>query len=584
MPHRFPIAVHSAVALTLVVAATACSSGSAGTGGTTGTTQPTVATVSVRPTTSSIVAGTTVQLTATPEDATGNVVSGAGVTWHSSSATTASVSSEGLVTGLTPGGPVTITATTNGVTGTAAITVTAVPVAAVTVTPNTGMVDVGSMLQLAAATRDAAGNPLVGRALSWASTDPATASVSSTGLVTGLAAGGPVTITAVSEGITGNATVLVEPAPVAAIAVDPTPAIVFAGATLQLSAALTDAHGNVLAGQSVAWNTDNPSVATVSSTGLVTGVSPGGPIAISATSSAIIGSASVTVIPVPVASVTVHAGASVVEVGKQLLLTPAVLDSAGHALFGRAVTWTSDKPALATVSSAGLITGVAAGGPVTFTATCDGVSGHTTVTVAMGWDLSVNWSDSKNPNGVWSYNEGSNPLPHVSSWSTGFGTTQPAWARSAEFDGTHDFIPAWMKTRSPFSNVDGPADYVVGDVVVHTTDDGNGIGNGDANVSWTSPMTGTVSIQGGVWEARDIGRSNDWALLVNGVPVTGGTIAAGDPYNSKSPFAFDAGSGGPGAVTNLAVSVGDVITLVLTRDVQYGDLVGVRLHLTGLLP
>ncbi|HXW97797.1 MAG TPA: DUF4038 domain-containing protein, partial [Gemmatimonadales bacterium] len=94
-------------------------------------------------------------------------------------------------------------------TGTASITVTIPPVATVTVTPASASIMVGQSVPLTATTKDASGNVLTGRVISWASSDPGTASVGATGVVTGVAPGGPVTITATSEGQSGTASVTV---------------------------------------------------------------------------------------------------------------------------------------------------------------------------------------------------------------------------------------------------------------------------------------------------------------------------------------------------------------------------------------
>src|SRR5256885_11766973 len=102
-----------------------------------------------------------------------------------------------------------MTATSEGQSGTAAITVTPVPVASVTVTPATAGVAVGSTVQLTATPKDANGNPLTGRVVTWQSSNNAIASVNGSGLVSGVAAGGPVTITATSEGQSGTAAVTV---------------------------------------------------------------------------------------------------------------------------------------------------------------------------------------------------------------------------------------------------------------------------------------------------------------------------------------------------------------------------------------
>jgi uncharacterized protein YjdB len=156
------------------------------------------------------------------------------------------VSSSGLVTGVAVGGPITITATSEGKSGTASVTVTVVPVATVTVTPTPSTINVAATVQLAAALKDAGANVLTGRVVTWGSSNTALATVSSTGLVTGVAAGGPVTITATSEGISGTAAVTVTLVPVATVTVTPATPIVFVAATLQLTATTKDASSNVL--------------------------------------------------------------------------------------------------------------------------------------------------------------------------------------------------------------------------------------------------------------------------------------------------------------------------------------------------
>ena len=182
----------------------ACASSSSGT-----TPTPTVSLVSVTPTAQSISAGSSVQLTATVKDASGATLSGQSVTWSSSTPGIASVSSAGLVTGVAPGGPVTISATASGVIGTASVTVTQVPVAQVTVAPASSSIIAGTMVQLAATTKDAGGNVLASRVVTWLSSNPAIALVSATGLVTGTTAGGPLTITATSEGVSGTSSITI---------------------------------------------------------------------------------------------------------------------------------------------------------------------------------------------------------------------------------------------------------------------------------------------------------------------------------------------------------------------------------------
>jgi len=81
-------------------------------------------------------------------------------------------------------------------------------VASVTITPRSGVVTAGSLLQLRAVPHDAAGAALDGPAVAWSSSDTLRARVSGTGLVSGVRAGA-VTITAASGGASGSASVRV---------------------------------------------------------------------------------------------------------------------------------------------------------------------------------------------------------------------------------------------------------------------------------------------------------------------------------------------------------------------------------------
>src|SRR3989454_2119008 len=222
-------------------------------------------------------------------------------------------------------------------------------VASVTVTPTAATVVVAGTVQLTATTKDANGSVLTGRVVTWASGNPGVATVSATGLVTGVAQG-QATITAASEGQQGTAAVTVIPVPVASVTVTPTPATVPAGQTVQLTATTKDANGSVLTGRVVTWASNNTPVATVSSTGLVTGVAQG-QATITATGEGKQGMAAITVTALPVASVTVQPMAANVPLGLTVQLTATLKDANGNVVTGRVVTWASDNTAVATVRS-----------------------------------------------------------------------------------------------------------------------------------------------------------------------------------------------------------------------------------------
>src|SRR6266566_3279474 len=186
---------------------TARSEAQSGSSSVTVTTVP-VASVTVSPATGSVNVGQTVQLTATPKDSAGNPLTGRVVTWSSNNTTVAAVSPSGLVTGK-GAGSATITAASGGQSGTSAVTVIFVPVASVAVSPPSATLGVGQTVQLTGTPKDANGNPLTGRTITWGSSNTTVATVTGRGLVTGVVAGSA-TNTA-TTGLDANAGTLTSP-------------------------------------------------------------------------------------------------------------------------------------------------------------------------------------------------------------------------------------------------------------------------------------------------------------------------------------------------------------------------------------
>lgn len=179
------------------------------------------------------------------------------------------------------------------------------PVATVVLAPSTATVVEGGTTSLAATLRSAEGATLTGRTVTWSSDNVSIASVSAGGTVTGIAAGGPVTITATSEGKSATATVTVSPTPVASVGMSSVTLSMQVGQTSTLIATPRAAGGGALTGRSVTWLSANPAIASVSGTGLVTAVGAGGPVAITATSEGQVGTTQVTVTAPPAALFTV---------------------------------------------------------------------------------------------------------------------------------------------------------------------------------------------------------------------------------------------------------------------------------------
>src|SRR5437016_2476181 len=215
------------------------------------------------------------------------------------SATGGTISAAGLYTGGQSAGSYRVVATQSGGTlaDTAAVTITNVPVASVTVSPTTASVTVGGTTPLTATPKDSNGTPLSGRTVTWVSSNTAVATVSTSGLVTGVAAGSA-TITATSEGKNGTSAITVTNVPVATVTMTPAVAGILVGATLPLTATPKDSNGTPLTGRTVTWVSSNTAVATVSTSGLVTGVAAGS-ATMTATSEGKNGTAAITVTTPP---------------------------------------------------------------------------------------------------------------------------------------------------------------------------------------------------------------------------------------------------------------------------------------------
>lgn len=336
-----------------------------------------VASVVVSPPQISVAVGARTTFTAAVLDAGGNALTGRTVTWASSNSLIASVDASGVVTPLSVGAA-TITATSEGKSGTSTITVTQAAVSTVTVSPSPLSMSVGQTTQFTATARDAAGNPLTGQTFQWTTSNAAVATVATDGNVTAVSAGSA-TITATTSGKSGTAAVTVSDFAVGTVDVQPQGPSISQNASQQLTATVRDVTGVVVTNRLVTWSTSNSGIATVTTTGLVTGQNPGD-VVITATSEGKSGSTTVTVLRVPVVTVLVQPTSASVAVTKTTALTASPRDGNNIPLGGRTITWATSNAAVATVSATGVVTGVAVG-TVTITATSEGKSGTATITV-----------------------------------------------------------------------------------------------------------------------------------------------------------------------------------------------------------
>jgi uncharacterized protein YjdB len=337
-----------------------------------------VSTIELGPLAPRILVGGFVQLVALPRDETGAPLPQRTVFWSSSNATVATVDAAGFVSGLSPGAA-TITARSESREAAVGVTVSAVPVRSVLVSPRVDTIVVGQSTQLTAIARDSNTVPLVDRVFAWRSENLGRATVSATGLVLGVSPG-TVTIVAQTDDVVGTATVVVQPRPIGAVIISPAQATLSVGTTVTVTVQITDGNGNLLTGRPVSFSSENASIATVTSAGVVRAVAVG-TTNIRATSEGQTGLMSVTVTPTPVASVRITPSSSSLIVGDSVRLTAAALDAGGNVLSQRPVTWTSGAPSVLSVSSTGLVRALGAGTGLVF-AVIDGRVASATVVVA----------------------------------------------------------------------------------------------------------------------------------------------------------------------------------------------------------
>lgn len=346
----------------------------------------TATTLTVSPATISMTPGASAQLVALARDQNGNVITGAPISWTSGNTAVASVSSAGIVTANAVGNTA-VTASLGNLSANANVSVAASSppgtpspsVASMSVSPSSVTLAVGGTATVTATPRDANGNPLSGRVITWATANPNVASVSSSGTITGQGPGST-TVTATSEGVSADVGVTVTPAApappsVTSVSVNPGTGSVCVGSSLQMTATPRDATGQPVSGQAVTWAVTPSSVASISQNGLLAALGPGN-AHVTATSGAASGSADITICPV-VASVEVTAPQTVMSLAGSptVQLTATAKDSQGNVVANQPVTWTITPSNLASITPNGTVTGLSIG-DATATATINGVKGN----------------------------------------------------------------------------------------------------------------------------------------------------------------------------------------------------------------
>jgi len=278
----------------------------------------------------------------------------------------------------------------------------------VVVTPATPALVTGGTVQLTATPEDQTGATFAGATTTFVSSNSAIATVSNTGLVTGVSQGSAtITATSVSgsTSVTGTSVVTVT-APVQIpvltnVTVSPLTASIIVGATQQLTVATVDQNGTAIT-STLTYSSSDPAKATIDNNGLVSAISPGtSTITVTAVNgtTTLSGTATITVTAIPVlTNISITPTSTSIIASSTQQLAVATTDQTA-APIAATLSFASDNTAVATVDNTGLVTGVSAG---LATITVSAVNGTTTIsgTSAITVTLSPIVAFTANPTSV----------------------------------------------------------------------------------------------------------------------------------------------------------------------------------------
>jgi hypothetical protein len=339
--------------------------------------------LAVTPATPSIALGTSEQFTATgtfTDGSTQDMTSTA--TWSSDTVSTAPINNVGLAqsTGI---GMANITASAGTVSGSTELTVTAAALVSIAINPQTSTVALGATQPFTAAGTYTDGSTQdLTQSGHWSSTVATVATISNTAGTGGLASTlgtGTTTIGISSGAISATAELVVNPAVLVSIAINPQSPTIALGTVQQFTATGTYTDGSTQDLTTVVtWSSSSATVAiignAVGSYGLATS-SGQGTATISATSNSISSSTSITVTQASLTSIAVTPASTSIALGygEQFSATATYSDGSTRDIT-QSATWMSSVPAVAAMNSTGYTTSIYLGS-TTISASSGSVTG-----------------------------------------------------------------------------------------------------------------------------------------------------------------------------------------------------------------
>ncbi|HLF06665.1 MAG TPA: S8 family serine peptidase, partial [Thermoplasmata archaeon] len=318
--------------------------------------QAAVASVTIAPPTANVEVAKSAQFQARALDTAGNDVPGAKFTFTVTPPTLGTAADLGNGTaGFTAGtktGTGVLTATASGKTANATITVTAGPIATLTVEPGTISMAVKGTAPARAVGKDQYGNDATPASVVWTVSVGLDATVTGSGASISLLAGtrsGTGEITADAVGKSAKATVNIAPGPPKKLEV-PQSIDTVVGTNVSVSARVLDEYGNEIKSATATWATASGLGTFSPSTGLTVKFKAGtkaGNASFSVTSGALIEVRDLAVVPGPPAKITVIPDRVVLDPQGTKDLTAAVFDQYGNNISNASVKW--EAPSFATV-------------------------------------------------------------------------------------------------------------------------------------------------------------------------------------------------------------------------------------------
>ena len=265
--------------------------------------------------------------------------------------------------------------------------------------------------------------------ISWTSDNTSVATVDGNGKVTAVSVG-TARITAAHSGQSATCVITVAPIEVKRITLDRTSLNLGLNKTRTLVATVAPSNAT---DKTVTWTSSDSSIATVSNTGVVRGIAYGTATITATSSNGLTATCTVHVVPTPVEGVSLNKTSTTLLINgstygtEQLSATITPADAVN-----KNVTWTSSNPAVATVSSTGLVTAVANGTTTITVTTEDGnYTASCTVKVRTRRTATLDINNRYFTSGVTSYNY---TTPYGQTISVDFSSIQERNAGYIEID------------------------------------------------------------------------------------------------------------------------------------------------------